>query len=672
MTNPLIEKSNLDHGALNFNLFKNEDYLPALAEGIKIAKQRIEVIKNETNPSFENIIVAMDKADYELNQVASVFYNLHSAQKTDALQAISEEFSRKITEYSNDVSLDEKLFSQVEKVWSEKTKFSGEDLMLLEKTYKGFVRGGANLNEEDKNKLRAIDTELADLKLKFSDNLLKATNAFTMLLTEESDLDGLPDSIKEAASEDAQAAGKKGWLFTLHYPSFMPFMTYSKKRELREKMFMAFSTRAYGGEFDNTNLAKKIAKLSFDRAKLLGYKDHAHYVLEDRMAKSKEKVTSFLDELLAKATPAAKREMSDLQKWVDEQGGPNPLQAWDYTYWADKLKKAKFNVDDELLRPYFKLENVIDGVFMVATKLFGLKFTARPDLPVYHKDVRPYEVHDDQGAFIGLFYADFFPRPEKSGGAWATTFRSQWIEGNKDVRPHSSIVCNFTKPTATKPSLLGLDEVLTLYHEFGHALHSLLSKVKYSSLSCTNVYWDFVELPSQILENWVYEKECLDLFAKHYETGESIPNELVENVKKAASFHEGRNTMRQLAFGLLDMAWYAGDPSGIDDIEKFEEKVTESTRLVPKTPGTCSSTAFSHIFDGGYSSGYYSYKWAEVLDADAFAYFKEKGVFSREVASKFRSNILEKGGSAHPMELYKAFRGQEPSVEPLLKRAGLV
>ena len=672
MKNPLLEKSPLDHGALEFNKYQASDFLPALKESIGLAKSRLEKIKNEANPNFETIIASLEKIDGELNQVASVFYNLMSAEKTEAIQEISEEFSRQITEYSNDISLDAKLFEQVERVWQKRSQHSGEELMLLEKTYKGFVRGGAKLNPSDKEKLRALDTELADIKLKFSNNLLKATNAFEMIVTNENDLDGVPESFREAAAEAAKEKEKDGWLFTLHYPSFMPFMTYAKNRELRKKMFMAFSTRAYGGEFDNTQLSKRIATLAYQRAKLLGYSDHAHYVLEERMAGNKEKVTSFLDELQAKATPAAKKEMADLQKWVSEQGGPATIEAWDYAFWADKLKKARFNVDDEQLRPYFKLENVIDGVFTVATKLFGLKFTARPDLPVYHKDVRPYEVHDDKGAFIGLFYADFFPRATKSGGAWANDLRAQWIENGKDIRPHATIVCNFTKPTATKPSLLGLDEVLTLFHEFGHALHVLLSKVKYRSLSCTSVYWDFVELPSQILENWVYEKECLDIFAKHYETGAPIPAELVENVKKAASFHEGRNTMRQLAFGLLDMAWFSGDPSHVDDIEKFEEQVTAATRLTPKVPGTCSSTAFSHIFDGGYSSGYYSYKWAEVLDADAFDYFKQNGVFNREIASKFRSNILEKGGSAHPMELYKAFRGQEPSVEPLLKRAGLV
>tara|TARA_R110000868_G_scaffold86182_3_gene241721 strand:+ start:4014 stop:6032 length:2019 start_codon:yes stop_codon:yes gene_type:complete len=672
MTNPLIEKSKLLHGAIAFDKINVKDFIPSLDQAIALAKTRLEKIKSESNPTFQNIIEKMEFIDQELNQVASIFYNLHSAEKTSEIQEIAEEFSRKITNYGNDVSLDEKLFAQVEKVWSKKDSFSGEDRMLLEKTYKGFVRGGAKLSETDKTKLRAIDTELADKKIKFSDNLLKATNAFSLHTENEADLEGLPDSVKEAASEEAATRKLKGWVFTLHYPSFMPFMTYSANRDLRKKMFMAFSTRAYGGEFDNVTLAKTIAKLSYERAKLLGYSDHAHYVLEERMAQKTDKVTSFMQELLAKASPAAKEEMKDMQEWVSSKNGPDPIEAWDYAYWADKLKKDRFNVDDEQLRPYFKLENVIDGVFAVAQKLYGLKITANKDIPVYHKDVRPYEVHDEDGSFIGLFYADFFPRSTKSGGAWANDIRAQWMENGVDIRPHATIVCNFTKPTATKPSLLGLDEVLTLFHEFGHALHVLLSKVKYRSLSCTSVYWDFVELPSQIFENWVYEKECLDLFAKHYETGETIPAELVANVKKAASFHEGRSTLRQLAFGLLDMGWFSGDPSKITDIEKFEQEVTEPARLTPKISGVCSSTAFSHIFDGGYSSGYYSYKWAEVLDADAFAYFQEKGVFNREVAKKFRTQILEKGGSAHPMELYKAFRGQEPSVEPLLKRAGLV
>lgn len=672
MTNFLLEKSTLPHGALPFDKFKTEDFLPALEQAIKYAKGRIETIKNEADANFENIIVALENSDQELNQVAAVFYNYNSAEKTPEIQAIAEDFSRLLTNYSNDVSLDPQLFSKVEEVWQKRDQLSGEDRMLLEKTYKGFVRGGAKLNDDDKQKLRKIDTELGDLKLKFSDNLLGATNHFQLNLTDESDLEGLPESIREAAAEAASSAELQGWLFTLHYPSFVPFMTYSSKRELRKKMFMAFSTRAYGDAYDNTELTKKIASLAYARARLLGYNDHAHYVLEERMAQKSDRVTEFLDELLAKATPAGKREMQEMQKWVDQNGGPNPIESWDYAYWADKQKKALYNIDDEMLRPYFKLENVIDGVFTVASKLYGLKFSANPKLPVYHKDVRAYEVHDESGAFVGLFYADFFPRATKSGGAWANDLRAQWLEGKEDIRPHATIVCNFTKPTATKPSLLGLDEVLTLFHEFGHALHVLLSKVKYRSLSCTSVYWDFVELPSQIFENWVYEKECLDLFAKHYETGESIPAELVANVKKAAAFHEGRNTLRQLAFGLLDMGWFSGNPERINDIEKFEEEVTEATRLTPKVDGVCSSTAFSHIFDGGYSSGYYSYKWAEVLDADAFEYFKQNGVFNRDIANKFRQNILEKGGSEHPMELYKKFRGHEPSVEPLLKRAGLL
>ncbi len=672
MKNVLLDESPLDYQAFPFDKLDAKDFMPCLKESIKLAKQRLEEIKKEQNPTFQNIIEKLEYIDSELNQVSSVFYNLHHAEKTDEIQKIAEEFSAIITAYGNDVALDPALFAQVKNVWGNRGDLSGEELMLLEKTYKGFVREGANLDDSQKEKLRAIDTELADKKIKFSDNLLKATNQFQMNITDQSKLAGLPESALEAASEEAKERNLEGWVFTLHYPSFMPFMTYSENRELRQKMYMAFATRAYKGEFDNRDLAKRIAVLSYERAQLLGYKDHAHYVLEERMAKEPTKVTSFMHDLLEKASPAAKEEMSDLQKWVDSKNGPSPLQAWDYAHWSEKLKMEKFKIDDEMLRPYFKLENVIDGVFDVAERLYGIHFKTRTDLPGYHKDVKVYEVLDSDKTFIGLFYADFFPRPTKSGGAWANSIRSQWIEKNKDIRPHASIVCNFTKPTATKPSLLTLDEVLTLFHEFGHALHILLSKVKYRSLSCTSVYWDFVELPSQIFENWVYEKECLELFAKHYETGEVIPDELIKNVKDAASFHEGRNTLRQLAFGLLDMGWFSGDPSQITDIEEFEEKMMAATVTTPKVAGTCSSTAFSHIFDGGYSSGYYSYKWAEVLDADAFAFFKENGIFNKDIANKFRRNVLEKGGSAHPMELYKNFRGKEPSVEPLLKRAGLL
>lgn len=672
MTNVLMEKSSLDYEAFPFNKLDNSQFLPSLKTSIQMAKAKLEKIKEIKEPTFENTVVELEFIDAELNQVSSVFYNLHHAEKTDEIQSIAEEFSSLITAYGNDVALDSKLFSQIQKVWDKRQGLKGEDLMLLEKTYKGFVREGANLNDEQKEKLRAIDTELADKKIKFSDNLLKATNSFFMHITDESKLKGLPESALEAASEEAKERKLEGWIFTLHYPSFMPFMTYAENRELRQKIYMAFATRAYKGEFDNRELAKRIANLSYERAKLLGYKDHSFYVLEERMAKEPAKVKSFMQDLLEKATPAAKKEMEDMQQWVDSKNGPNPIQAWDYAHWSEKLKMERFKVDDEMLRPYFKLENAIDGVFAAANKLYGLNFKARSDLPGYHKDVKVFEVLDSDQSFIGLFYADFFPRPTKSGGAWANNIRSQWMDNNKDIRPHASIVCNFTKPTSTKPSLLTLDEVLTLFHEFGHALHILLSKVKYRSLSCTSVYWDFVELPSQIFENWVYEKECLELFAKHYETGELIPDELIKNVKAASAFHEGRNTLRQLAFALLDMGWFSGDPSKIDDLEKFEESIMAATSTTPKVEGTCSSTAFSHIFDGGYSSGYYSYKWAEVLDADAFAYFKENGIFNKEIAKKFRQNVLEKGGSAHPMELYKNFRGKEPSVEPLLKRAGLL
>ncbi len=672
MSNVLLEKSKLDYEAFPFDQLDNKAFLPSLKKSIEMAKIRLEKIKNIDKPTFDNTIRELEFIDAELNQVSSVFYNLHHAEKSDEIQNIAEEFSAIITAYGNDVALDSKLFSQIKIVWETRNELKGEDLMLLEKTYKGFVREGANLNEQDKVKLRSIDNELADKKIKFSDNLLKATNKFFMHITDENQLKGLPESALEAASEVAKERKLEGWVFTLHYPSFMPFMTYAENRDLRHEIYLAFATRAYKGDFDNRELAKRIAFLSYERAKLLGYKDHSFYVLEERMAKDPAKVKSFMQDLLEKASPAAKREMADLQQWVDGKGGPNPIHAWDYAFWSEKLKMERFQVDDEMLRPYFKLENVIDGVFTAAKKLYGLEFKTRTDLPGYHKDVKVFEVLDEDGSFIGLFYADFFPRPTKSGGAWANNIRSQWKQGNSDVRPHASIVCNFTKPTSTKPSLITLDEVLTLFHEFGHALHILLSKVKYRSLSCTNVYWDFVELPSQIFENWVYEKECLELFAKHYETGELIPDELVKNVKAASAFHEGRNTLRQLGLGLLDMGWFTGDPSKIDDLEKFEETIMASTATTPKVSGTCSSTAFSHIFDGGYSSGYYSYKWAEVLDADAFAYFKENGIFNKEIAKKFRQNILEKGGSAHPMELYKSFRGKEPSVEPLLKRAGLM
>jgi peptidyl-dipeptidase Dcp len=522
--------------------------------------------------------------------------------------------------------------------------------------------------------MRDISKQLSTLGLQFGDHILKETNEFLMLIDNRDDLKGLPEDVVEAASLTAKEKGQEGkWGFTLAYPSVIPFLTYASKRELRKKMYLANSTKGFkGDDQDNKEIVKSIAKLRYQKAKLLGYESHAHFVLEERMASNPKTVMSFIDNIVNHATPAAAAETEELRVYARKTDGIMDYQKWDNMYYAEKLKNEKFQVNDEMLRPYFKLEKVIDGVFQVANKLFGLSFKQRSDIPVYHTDVKTYEVLDENNKHVAVFYADFHPRAGKRNGAWMTSFRGQKIINGDNIRPHIAIVCNFTKPTPTKPSLLGFQEVTTLFHEFGHALHGMLANTQYETLSGTNVYWDFVELPSQILENWAYEKECLDLFAENYETGEKIPADLIKKIKDSASFLEGRATLRQLSFASVDMAWHSSNPEKIQDIEVFETGIMEHMEFLPSVQGTCISTAFSHIFAGGYSAGYYSYKWAEVLDADAFEFFKGMGIFNREVANKFKDSILSKGGSQHPMNLYVAFRGKEPNPEALLRRAGLV
>lgn len=677
--NPLIYKYETAFETVPFDLIKAEHFLPALQEAIKRGRADIEVIKsNSEKPTFTNVCERMEYAGELVGKVASVFFNLHSAESNDELQNIAKEFSPIITEYSNDIQLDEVLFGKVKAVYDYKDSLNLniEEMRLLEKQYKGFVRNGALLNEEEKIKLREIDQDLSNLSLTFGDNVLQETNDFLMLLDNVEDLVGLPDSAKEAAQSLAKEKGEEGkYAVTLDYPSYVPFMTYAENRELREKLHKAFSSKAFkGNDFDNQEVVKKMALLRHNRANLLGYKTHADFVLEERMAKKPEKVREFLDNLLDKAKPIADREIEELKAFAAKNGAlsAEAFMPWDYSFWAEKLKKEKYDIDAEELKPYFQLEKVVDGVFSVAKKLFGLNFKERRDIPVYHEDVKAYEVTDEQKRHIGVFYADFFPRPGKRAGAWMTTYRDQYKVGETDFRPHVSIVCNFTKPTETRPSLLSFNEVTTLFHEFGHSLHGLLSKCTYESLSGTSVYWDFVELPSQVLENWAFEKECLDLFAHHYETGETIPESLIKKIKASSNFHEGWQTIRQLSFAFLDMAWHGADPSVVKDVGSFENESMKSCELLPVVENSNRSVSFGHIFRGGYSAGYYSYKWAEVLDADAFEAFKEKGIFNKEVADSFKENILEKGGSQHPMELYLAFRGQEPQPEALLKRAGLL
>ncbi len=659
-----------------FEHLKNSHFKPAFLKALETAREEIATIANAPEEAtFENTIEALEFAGMHLDRISSLFFNLNSAETNKEIQQIAQEITPMLTEFGNDIVLNEALFKKVKLVFDNQKAYNlnREQEMLLEKKYKHFCRNGANLKGQDKTRLRALDTQLAKLKLTFGENVLAETNRFEMHLLTETEIEGLPEGAREAAAQLAESKGKTGWLITLDYPSYIPFMTYAKNRALRKKLALAFGSKGFHKDtLDNQENVLQIARLRHERARLLGYASHAHFVLEERMAETPGKVTSFLDELLEKAKPASMLELEELKAFAKKTDGINDLQKWDQSYYSEKLKQQRFNLDDEKLKPYFKLENVIEGVFNVAQKLFGLRFVEVFDVETYHKEVKTYHVKDAEGNFIALFYADFHPRAGKRGGAWMTSYKPQYKRGQLAERPHISIVCNFTKPTNTKPSLLTFNEVTTLFHEFGHALHGMLANTSYPSLSGTSVYWDFVELPSQVMENWCYEKEALELFAKHYKTGELIPMEYIDKIKESSNFQEGMATLRQLSFGFLDMQWHANDPSNIDSVKEFEKKAFEGTQLFPDSPETCMSTSFSHIFQGGYSAGYYSYKWAEVLDADAFAYFKENGIFNPEIAHKFRQYILSKGGTEKPMVLYKRFRGSEPNMEALLKRAGLL
>ena len=659
-----------------FSKIKTEAYLPAFKKAIENAKNEIDqIVENSALPNFENTIEALDYTGEQLDRISSIFFNLNAAETNDAIQKIAQEVSPLLTEFSNDIALNVALFERVKSVYNAKEtlSLSKEQQTLLDKKYKGFSRNGANLNDAQKEILREIDKEQSQLKLTFGENILAETNRYELLITKPADLEGLPEGAMEAAKQLAVEKNKEGWLFTLDYPSYVPFMTYAKNRGLRKKLALAFGQKGFQNDaLDNQEIVLKIAQLRFKRAQLLGYETHAHFVLEERMAKTPETVRNFLEDLLSKALPAAKKEFKELEDFAIKLDHIDRLEKWDSAYYSEKLKQERFNFDDEQLKPYFKLENVIEGAFGVAQKLFGLHFTQSHDIDTYHKDVMTYTVEDSQQNLVAIFYADFFPRSGKRNGAWMTSYKPQFVKNDKNERPHVSIVCNFTKPTSTKPSLLTFNEVTTLFHEFGHALHGMLADTIYPSLSGTSVAWDFVELPSQIMENWCYEKEALALFAKHYETGASIPMDLIDKIKAAATFQQGMQTMRQLSFGLLDMNWHGIDPREITDVKQHETTAFKETQLFPEVKENCMSTAFSHIFQGGYSSGYYSYKWAEVLDADAFEFFKETDLFDPKIAEAFKTNILSKGGTQDPLELYIKFRGQKPKVEALLKRSGLL
>jgi peptidyl-dipeptidase Dcp len=672
MANPLLKKFD----TAPFSKIENTHFEPAFDEALSDARAEIDSIASDKEePTFKNTIAALDETGEQLNRISSILFNLNSAETNQEIQQITQKVSPKLSEFSNDLILNNALFVRIKEVFENKKNFNLniEEDRLLEESYQNFARNGANLPEKKQARLREIDQELAKLSLEFGEHVLAETNAFQLHVTEENDVAGLPESTKDAALQLAKKEEKEGYIFTLHYPSYLPFMKYAQNRTLRKTMALAFGAKGFqDNKNNNESIVLDIVKLRHERANLLGYNTHADFVLEQRMAKKPSKVEAFLDELLEKAKPAAEIEFEELNAFAKKTDQIEKLQKWDVAYYSEKLKQSKFDLEEEQLKPYFELNKVVDGVFTIADKLYQLQFKKTTTIDVYHEEVDTYEVRNQQGDLVAIFYTDFHPRPGKRDGAWMTVYKNQKIKNGVNERPHISIVCNFTRATSTQPSLLTFNEVTTLFHEFGHALHGMLANTTYSSLSGTNVYWDFVELPSQLLENWCYEKEALALFAKHYQTGEKIPQEFIQKIKASANFQEGMQTLRQLSFGKLDLAWHSKNPAEIKKVKQFEDAAFEGTQLYSNVTENCISTAFSHIFQGGYAAGYYSYKWAEVLDADAFAFFKEKGIFSKEVAEKFKTHILTKGGTQDPMELYTAFRGKEPDPEALLKRAGLL
>lgn len=673
--NPLLEEFPHPHNAVPFDRIREEHYLPAVRAAIEEARANIEKIKsNPENPTFENTVAALELASDRLGMVSGIFYNQLTAAATDAMESLALEIGPLSSNFSSDVIMDADLFKRVRAVYDvrEKLNLTAEQATVLEDCYKGFVRGGALLDESGKKRLREINEQLSVLSPEITKNVKKSSEAFTLVIEDEADLKGLPPSAVDAAALEAEERGLNGkWVFTLDYPSYGPFVTYADNRALREKMWRAFGSRAYGDEFDNCANILKMVSLKNERAKILGYKNHAGFVLEQRMAKNPENVMAFLKKLLATYKPAAQKDLKDLQAFAKDFGFTEELKPWDVSYYSEKLKEKLFAFSSEDLRPYFPLEPVLEGTFTHFSKLFGIKFTPAK-YPVWHEDVVAYDVTDEKtGDFIGLFYADFYPRKGKKPGAWMTSYREQGMFADGMKRPFVAIVCNFTKPTKDSPSLLTHDEVLTLFHEMGHAMHMMLSNVTYSSHSGTSVLWDFVELPSQVQENWAYEKETLDLFARHYKTGEAIPADLLQKITDSKNFFVGWMGLRQSNLGLLDMAWHTADPSVIKDVAEFEDGATKDSTLFPRFSGPA-STSFTHIFGGGYSAGYYSYKWAEVLDADTFELFLQKGLYDPETAQRYKKEILEKGGSEHPLVLYKNFRGRDADPDALLRREGLL
>lgn len=673
--NPLLVKSNNLFEAPAFDKIKEDHYKPAFEQAIVLGRAQIDSITSQTDPAtFENTIEALELAGKELTSVSAIFFNLNEANTSDNMQQIALELSPMLSEYSNDIILNHKLFLRIKEVYSKRDSLNltPEQLRLTEETYKNFARNGANLEGEAKDQFREISKELSQLTLKYSQNVLAATNEFSMHIQDSSVLTGLPPFVLDAAASEAKERSLDGWVFTLQEPSFGPFLKYSSNRELREKMWRAYSSKALNGKFDNQENIKSIVTLRQKKAALLGYPTHAAYVLEENMASTPEKVNNFLEELITKTLPYAKAELNEIESYALANGFEGTFMPWDFSYWSEKYKSEKYAINDQLLKPYFRLENVENAIFALADSLYGLKFTQNKSIPVYHPDVKVYEVNDQSGQFISLLYVDFFPRASKRGGAWMTAFREQSIVNKEEKRPFVSLVLNFTKPTETSPSLLTFYEVTTLLHEFGHALHGMLAQGTYSSLTGTNVVRDFVELPSQIMENWATEKEFLKSFAKHYQTGEAIPDELIDKIIAARNYLSGYQNVRQLSFGINDMAWHnLTNPEQVTNIVAFEQNALKKTRLLPQPDSVALSTSFGHIFAGGYSAGYYSYKWAEVLEADAFSLFKEKGIFNKEIAASFRDNILSRGNMEDAAQLFRNFRGRDPRPEALLEKFGM-
>ena len=675
-TNPFLTAYHTPFETIPFHLIKTEHFEPAIEEGMKVHNQEVDaIIHCPDEPTFHNTIVALEKSGSLLDRVSTVFGNLLSAETSDELEAIAERVMPRLSEHSNNISLNEKLFARIKQVYDETDKeaLTPEERMLLQNTYNGFIRSGANLAPEQKERFRQLSAELSVLTLKFSQNNLKETNRYELLLTPKQ-TDGLPQSALDAYAQAAKDKNKDGYLVTLHAPSFVPFMKYSTHRALRQQLYMAYNTQCtHDDEFNNLEIVQKLVNLRLERAQLLGFDTVADYVLSRRMAENSTNVYKLLNELLEAYTPTAHQEVEEVKNLAKELEGEDfELMPWDWAYYSEKLKEKKFNLNEEELRPYFELKNVIQGVFGLATRLYGITFEENPNIPVYHPDVKAYEVHDKDGSFLAVLYTDFHPRASKRSGAWMTSYKEQWKDEKGNSRPHVSVTMNFTKPSEDKPALLTFSEVNTFLHEFGHALHGMFANTTYQSMSGTNVYWDFVELPSQIMENFAIEKDFLNTFAKHYQTGENIPKEMIQRIVDASNFNVAYACLRQLSFGLLDMAWYTRTEPFEGDVRSYEKKAWEKAQVLPGIEETCMTVQFSHIMAGGYAAGYYSYKWAEVLDADAFSLFQEKGIFDAATANSFRENVLSKGGTEHPMVLYKRFRGQEPSIDALLKRNGII